>query len=103
MYKQGKLQGIQPYEAKKIEKVIARKQADGESLDEGTLALEYVEQAIGVPAHMDYRTDRFDQALEAIEKQQKSNNARKATLKVVGKEGQEPQPNEAGKSHEASQ
>lgn len=83
--------GIACYEAKTLETKIKRAVSDGESLDNsGEMNKEYVEQAHGVAAHMDYRTDRFDLALEAIEKNQASKTARKnATMNVVKDDNQE--------------
>lgn len=69
---------------KPLERKIAERLALGEKLDENQSPLLYTDKRDGVIAGYDPRTDRFEVALDAKEKVEKSKQAKRdAQLKVI--------------------
>lgn len=78
-----------------IEKQVAKALTTGEKLD-GNEKIIYTERKLGAQPAYDYRTDRWDIALGAIEKTQKSQDARRqAKMEIVKDENPVGEPKSA--------
>ena len=112
MYKIPKIQssnigGVETYAGETIEQKVNKILTQNEPITDGA-QLNYTERKDGVKAEFDIRTDRFEHAIDAMERVTKSHLAkREERLKVVkgGKEssgnessGNESSGNESGKA-----
>ena len=88
MYKNQKIQssnyeGVESYKGEEIEKKVRRIMTQGEVISDGA-QLNYTERKDGVRAEYDIRTDRFEHAIDAMERVTKSHIAkREERLKAI--------------------
>ena len=90
MYKQNKfnkgtLKGIKTYEGETIEQKINRITNNKEPIKDGA-PLIYTERKNGVQAQYDIRTDRFEIAVEAMDKVSKTHRAKREERHSLGDE-----------------
>lgn len=91
------------YFGETIEEKVYRVKNDNEPIRDGAPQI-YTARKDGVQAQYDIRTDRFEIALEATDKIQKSKTAeREAREKTVGEQAQEGMAKEGGKSEAGGQ
>ena len=77
VYLKGKIEVNESYEAETIETTIAKLMGSGEGIDD-TVQQMFTERKDGVLPETDIRTDRFDIAIEAMSKVEKSYKAQRA-------------------------